>query len=113
MQISMIACRPPLAPEEQSMHIRRVTPEHGRNASYVAVGAMPAGLSRRPKGAARRRAPYLRFAYFFLSASYTQGGTNCSISPPIFDISRTMELDRYMYCGGDMMNSVSSCGESW
>ena len=112
MQISMIACRPPLALEEQSMHIRRVAPGQEHNASYVTAGTTTAGLPRRPQGAARKPAPYFRFAYFFLSASYTQGGTNCSISPPIFEISRTMELDRYMYCGGDMMNSVSSCGES-
>ena len=112
MQISMIACRPALAPEEQSMHIRRVPPVFRRNASTPryddGAGAFPAAR----KARYRRRASYFRFAYFFLSASYTQGGTNCSISPPIFEISRTMELDRYMYCGGDMMNSVSSCGES-
>ena len=64
----------------------------------------------------RRRKPPLpsyASANFCFNAALTHSGTNCSTSPPIEDISRTMELDRYMCCGSDMMNSVSNSGESW
>lgn len=40
-------------------------------------------------------------------ACSTQGGTSSSTEPLNEAISRTIELDRYMYCGGDMMNMVS------
>ena len=46
MQISMIACRSPLAPEEQSMHIRCAPPKHGRGASNLHKRATKASASR-------------------------------------------------------------------
>ncbi len=48
-----------------------------------------------------------------LSALSTHGGTNFDTSPPSEAISRTMDDDRYICCGVDMMNSVSSSSSSW
>ena len=50
---------------------------------------------------------------FFSTASFTHAGTNCATSPCRLAISRTIDDDRYMYCGGDMMNNVSSSWFSW
>ena len=56
--------------------------------------------------------PYFS-ANLFTSASFTHAGTNCDTSPCRLAISRTIDEDKYMYCGGDMMNSVSSAWFNW